>query len=66
MSDHELCHSTSKPISDEEDALKSFMAFNITSREPVFRVVVGSQIVVPLQKTRAIAAFTKNAAIADL
>ena len=30
MSDHELCYSTSKPIGDEEDTLKSFMAFNIT------------------------------------
>ena len=48
MSDCELCHSTSKPIGDEEDILKSFMTFDITSRGPVFRVVVGNQIVVPL------------------
>ena len=33
--------------SDGEDTLKSFMAFDITSRGLVFRVVVGSQIVVP-------------------
>ena len=30
MSDRELCYSTSKAIGDEEDTLKSFMAFNIT------------------------------------
>ena len=46
--DSELCHSTLKPIGDEEDTLKSFMAFHITQRVPVFGVVVGSQIVVPL------------------
>ena len=51
MSDCELCHSTSKPIGDEEDILKSFMTFDITSRGPVFRVVVGNQIVVPLTMT---------------
>ena len=51
MSDCELCHSTSKPIGDEEDILKSFMTFDITSREPVFRVVVRNQIVVPLTMT---------------
>ena len=43
-----LCHSTSKPIGYKEDILKSFMAFDITSRRPIFRMVVGSQIVVPL------------------
>ena len=42
-----MCHSTSKPIDDEEDTLKSFMAFNITPHGLIFRVVVGSQIVVP-------------------
>ena len=47
--DHELCHSTSKPIGDKEDRLKSFMAFGITSRGPTFRVVVGSQIMIPQQ-----------------
>ena len=47
MLDRELCHSTSKPIGDEEDKLKSFMSFDITSHRPVFRVVLGSQIVVP-------------------
>ena len=46
MSDCELFYSTSKPIGDEEDTVKSFMAFDITHRGPVFRVVVGSQIVV--------------------
>ena len=51
MSDHELCHSISKLIGDEEDTLKSFMAFDITPREPVFRVVVGSQIVVSPTKS---------------
>ena len=49
MPDCELCHFTSKPIGDEEDTLKSFMTFNITLHEPVFRVVVWSQIVVPQQ-----------------
>ena len=49
VSDYELCHSTSKPISDEEGRLKSFMAFDITPRGPIFRVVVGSQIVIPQQ-----------------
>ena len=45
--DHELCHSTSKPIGDKEDTLKSFMAFDIISCRPIYGVVVGSQIVVP-------------------
>ena len=49
MLNHELCHSTSKPIGDEEDTFKSFMTFDIMSREPIFRVVVGNQIVVPQQ-----------------
>ena len=47
LSDRELCYSTSKPIGDEEDILRSFMTFDITPCVPVFRVVVGSQIVVP-------------------
>ena len=47
LSNCELCHSTLKPIGDVEDTLKSFMTFNITSCGPVFRVIVGSQIVVP-------------------
>ena len=47
FSDNELCHSTSKPIGNEEDTLKSFMVFDITSHESIFRVVVRSQIVVP-------------------
>ena len=42
VSDHELCHSISKPIGDEKNTLKSFMAFDITQCGPVFRVVVGS------------------------
>ena len=46
MSDRELCHSISKPFDDEEDTLKSFMVFDITLREPIFRVVVESQIVI--------------------
>ena len=49
LSNCELCHSTSKPISDKEDTLKSFIDFDITSCGPVFRVVVGSQIVIPQQ-----------------
>ena len=49
MSNRELCHSTSNPISDEEDTLKSFMAFDIKPHGLVFRVVVGSEIVVPQQ-----------------
>ena len=44
--DHELCYCTSKLIGNEEDILKSFMAFDITPRGSIFRVVVGSQIVV--------------------
>ena len=47
MSDQELCHSISKPIGDEKNTLKSFMTFDITQCGPVFRMVVGSQIVVP-------------------
>ena len=31
---------------DEEDTLKSFMTFGIMPRRPIFRVVVGSHIVV--------------------
>ena len=46
LSNHELCYSISKLIGNEEDTLKSFMAFDITSRGLVFRVVIGSQIVV--------------------
>jgi len=46
MSNRELCHSTSKSIGDEENTLKSFMAFDITPHGPIFRVVIGSQIVV--------------------
>ena len=42
MLDRELCHSTSKPIGDEKDTLKSFMAFNITPHGLVFRMVIGS------------------------
>ena len=49
LSDRKLCHSTSKSIGDEDDTLKSFMVFNITPRESVFRVIVGSQIVVSQQ-----------------
>ena len=49
LSDYELCHFTSKPISNKEDTLKSFIDFDITSCGPVFRVVVGSQIVIPQQ-----------------
>ena len=45
--DHELRHSTLKPIGDEKGTLKSFMAFDITPYGLVFRVVVGSQTVVP-------------------
>ena len=46
LSNCKLWHFTSKPIDDEEDIFKSFMAFDITPCGPVFRVVVGSQIVV--------------------
>ena len=38
---------TSKPISDEEDTLKSFMTFNIAPHGPIFRVIEGIRIVVP-------------------
>jgi len=47
LSNHELCHSTSKSIADEKDTLKSFMEFDIMPRMPIFRMVLGSQIVVP-------------------
>ena len=47
MLDRELYHFTSKPIGDEEETLKSFITFDITPRESVFRVVVWSQIVAP-------------------
>ena len=49
LSDRELCHSSSKPISDKEDTLKSSMAFDITPLGPIFRVIVGSQIESPQQ-----------------
>ena len=48
LTGHELCHSTSKQIGDEENIVKSIMTFNITLCRSVFRVVVRSQIVVPL------------------
>ena len=44
--DHELCHSTSKPIGNEKNTIKSFIVFDITSYGYIFRVVVGSQTVV--------------------
>ena len=47
LSDHELYHLTSKPISDEKDTFKSFMTFDIIPCMPVFIMVVESQIVVP-------------------
>ena len=31
----------------KKDTLKSFMAFDITSHKPIFKVVIGSQTVVP-------------------
>ena len=46
LSDNELCHFTSKSISNEKDTFKSFMAFDITICKLVFRVVVENQIVV--------------------
>ena len=49
LSDCELCYSISKPISNEEDTLKSFITFDITPYMPIFRMVVGSQIVTPKQ-----------------
>ena len=49
LSDRKLCHSTSKPIGDKEDTLKSFMTFNITPHGSIFKVVKGSQIVIPQQ-----------------
>ena len=49
LSNRELYHSTSKPINDEEDTLKSFMKFDIMPWGPVFRMIVGSRIVVPQQ-----------------
>ena len=44
-----ICHSTLKLISDKEDILKLFMAFDITLCGSVFRAIVGSQIVVSQQ-----------------
>ena len=49
VSDCKLCHSISKSIGDEEDTLKSFMAFNITPCESVFRLIVEGQIVISHQ-----------------
>ena len=46
LSDNELCHFTSKSISNKKDTFKSFMAFDITICKLIFRVVVGNQIVV--------------------
>ena len=42
-----VCHSISKSIGHKKDILKSFMAFGIIPHGPVFRMVVGSQIVAP-------------------
>ena len=47
LSDHELYHLTSKPISDEKDTFKSFMTFDIMPCMPVLIMVIESQIVVP-------------------
>ena len=44
-----LCHSTSKPISDQEDTLKSFMAFNITSHERFLEWLQGVKLWSPQQ-----------------
>ena len=49
LSDCELCYFISKPISNEEDTLKSFITFDITPYMPIFRMVVGSQIVTSKQ-----------------
>ena len=51
LSDREVCHSISKPISDGEDTLKSFMTFDTTPHRPIFKVVVGSQIMAPPQQS---------------
>lgn len=48
MSDCELYHPTSKPIGNEEDTFKFVMAFDVTPCKPIFRVVIWSQIVLPL------------------
>ena len=53
MSDQELCHFISKPIGDEKDTLKSFMTFDITLHEPVFKVIVNDQFVVPQQTAKS-------------
>ena len=53
VSDCKLCHSISKSIGDEEDTLKSFMIFDITLREPVFKVIVNDQFVVPQQTAKS-------------
>ena len=48
-----ICRTVSYAISSQNQlvmrkTLKSFMAFDITPRGLIFRVVVGSQIVIPL------------------
>ena len=49
LPNRKLCYSISKPISNKEDTLKSFITFDITPYMPIFRMVVGSQIVTPKQ-----------------
>ena len=46
--DCEICHSTSKPIDDEEDT-QIFYDFRHHTMRVCFRVTIGSQIVVPQQ-----------------
>ena len=43
-----LPYFTSKPIiGNEKDTLKSFIVFDITARESIFRIFIGCQIMVP-------------------
>ena len=60
-SGRELCYSNLKLISDKKDT-QIFYAFDIVSHEPVFRVIIGSRIVVPqfLSQNNAPATQTHN------
>lgn len=60
LSDREMYHSTSKPIGDKKDTFKSLMTFDITSRGHIFRMAIGSQIVVSNRNSTKYAYFLRE------
>ena len=49
MLDCELCHFISKLINNDKNTFKSFMTFDIMFCGPIFRAIVGGEIVPPTQ-----------------